>query len=93
MLQEMSPDVLDKYAALAGVGSHSHNFLTKGATRVHDAVLGCGLRLTSCRCASACFAASFAVSVRFIARTACNTIRHEPASAGIAADECPSMLS
>ncbi len=40
----MSPDVLDKYAALAGVGSHSNNFLAKGATRVHDAVLGYGLR-------------------------------------------------
>ena len=39
--QAMSPNVLDKYAALAGVGSHSHNFLAKGATRVHDAVLGC----------------------------------------------------
>ena len=42
--QAMSLDVLDKYAALAGVGSHSHNFLAKGATRVHDAVLGCGLQ-------------------------------------------------
>ena len=36
--------MLGKYASLAGVGTHSHNFLTKGAGKVHDAVLGCGSR-------------------------------------------------
>ena len=49
VLQEMSPDVLDKYAALAGVGGHTNNFFTKGASKVHDAVLGCAARPLSRR--------------------------------------------
>ena len=39
--QELSPDVLDNYAALAGVGRNSCSFSTKGAYKVQDAVLGC----------------------------------------------------
>ena len=49
-VQEMSPEVLDKYASLAGVGGHSHNFFTKGASKVHDAVLGCDLGRKSAQC-------------------------------------------
>ena len=33
--------MLEKYAALAGVGQWNNNALSKGAVRVRNAVLGC----------------------------------------------------
>ena len=41
LLQETPPDILDKYAALAGVGQANTNVLSKSAVRVRNAVLGC----------------------------------------------------
>ncbi len=42
-LQEAPTDILEKYAALAGIGQWNTNALSKGAVRVRNAVLGCVL--------------------------------------------------
>ena len=39
-VQEVSSDLLDKYAALAGLGQSSKGLLSKSAVRVRNAVLG-----------------------------------------------------